>query len=212
MSTLHGFARATATAIAVVCWIGLAVQFSALMEQGVSVPAALWTMLRYFTILTNLIVAVVFTGIALGKSAFATPSLLGGTTMAIVLVGVVYHLLLRGLLELSGGAKIADTILHYVTPISVLLFWLFLAPKGALTLRDPLRWTLYPFAYLVYALVRGAAEKVYAYPFLDVAQKGWTSILVTSLLILLAFLAGGMILVRIDRSFAGSSKEEKVTR
>jgi len=198
--------RAAATAIALVCWVGLAVQFNAIMEQDQSASAALWIMLRYFTILTNLIVAVVFTGLALGKSAFAHPSLLGGTTMAIVLVGIVNHLLLRGLLELSGGAKLADTILHYVTPIAVLIFWLLLAPKGELSRRAPPRWAVYPLAYVVYALVRGAAEGKFAYPFLDFTH-GWAQTAVTVLLILLAFLAGGFALVWADGLLARLSKE-----
>jgi len=198
--------RAAAVAIALVCWVGLAVQFSAIIAQGQSASASLWIMLRYFTILTNLIVAVVFTGLALGQSAFARPSLLGGTTMAIVLVGIVNHLLLRGLLELSGGAMLADTILHYVTPISVVIFWLLLAPKGELTGRNPPQWAAYPFVYLLYALVRGSAEGKFAYPFLDFTQ-GWTQTAVTVSLILLAFLAGGFALVWVDGLLARPSKE-----
>jgi hypothetical protein len=45
--------------------------------------------------LTNLIVALVFHWTGIGQVHFGEPSLLGGTTMAIVLVGVVNHLLLR---------------------------------------------------------------------------------------------------------------------
>lgn len=205
MGALSGIARAAAAAIALVCWAGLAIQFNAIMDQGTSASMTLWIMLRYFTILTNLIVAIVFTGVALGKVAFTSPSLLGGATMAIVLVGVVYHLLLRGLLELSGGAKLADTILHYVTPISVLAFWLFLAPKGALTRRDLPLWIAYPLVYLVYALARGGAERIYAYPFLDVAKHGWPQVAVTSLLILLALLAGGFALIWVDGLLAKRS-------
>ena len=74
MGTSSGAGRALAAAIALVCWIGLAVQFNAIMEQGQSAAGALWIMARYFTILTNLIVAVVFTGLALGNRAFASPT------------------------------------------------------------------------------------------------------------------------------------------
>ena len=206
MGTSSGVGRALAAAIALLCWIGLAVQFNAIMEQGQSAAGALWIMVRYFTILTNLIVAVVFTGLALGNRAFASSSLLGGTTVAIILVGVVNFLLLRGLLELSGGAKLADTILHYVTPISVPIFWLLLAPKGGLIRRDPPRWALYPLAYLIYALVRGSADGKFAYPFLDYT-KGVGQTAVTVLLILLAFVAGGFALVWADGALARHSKE-----
>jgi len=206
MGTSSGMARGVAAVIALVGWFGLAVQFSAIMDQGQSAAGALWIMVRYFTILTNLIVAVVFTGLALGGPGFANPSLLGGSTMAIVLVGVVNYLLLRGLLELSGGAKLADMILHYVTPIAVPVFWLVLAIKGQLNRRDPLRWALYPLAYLVYALLRGSVDGKFAYPFLDYT-KGVGETAVTVLLILVAFVAGGFALVWADGVLARRAEQ-----
>ncbi len=58
--------------------------------------------------------------------------------MSMVFVGLIYVLFLRGLLELSAGAELANFILHYVDPVFVLLFWLSFAPKGALRNIDPL--------------------------------------------------------------------------
>ena len=76
-------------------------------------------MLRYFTVITNLLIAIVFTAIALGRTI--APPWLAGITMAILLVGIVLHLLLSGMVELSGGAKLADLINHSVTPVLVVL-------------------------------------------------------------------------------------------
>ncbi len=66
-----------AAAIALIGWVGLAVQFSATFEQSGSLAETVWILLRYFTILTNLLVAIVFTGIALGKPAFRSPGAVG---------------------------------------------------------------------------------------------------------------------------------------
>jgi hypothetical protein len=194
-----GTARIAASAIALIALVGLVLQFSAIIEQTGSVAGTLWVMLRYFTITTNLLAAVVLTGIVLGKSAFGSPALLGGLTMAIAFVGLIYVFFLRGLLELSGGAKLADFLLHYVTPVSVLLFWLVFAPKGALRNSDPFLWVIYPLAYAVYALARGAVENKYAYPFIDVAQIGWQQTAINILLMVLSFLAAGFALVWLDR-------------
>ena len=199
MGTESGTGRIIASLIALIVWVGLAVQFSAVIEQNGSVTETLWVLLRYFTILTNLMAALVLTGIALGKTTFGSPVLLGGLTISMVFVGLIYILFLRGLLELSGGAKLADFILHYVSPVLVLLFWLVFAPKGTQRNSNPLLWVIYPLAYGIYALARGAADGKYAYPFIDVAQIGWLQAATNILLMALSFLAAGFVMVWLDR-------------
>lgn len=197
-----GAARGAAAAIALVAWVGLAVQFDASLALSGSAGAALWAMLRYFTVIANILLASVFTGLALGRSGSKTALLLGGATLAIVLVGVVYGLLLRGLVELSGGARIADLLLHHVTPVLAPLFWLAYAPRGALRRRDPLIWALCPLAYFVYAMARGAIEGVYAYPFMDVGKIGWAQTGLIAVIIALCFLAAGYGLLWLDGRLA----------
>lgn len=194
-----GPARAAAALIALIAWVGLAVQFVAVLGRSASPAAALWTMLAYFTVMTNLIVAVLLTGVALGRPAFAAPRLAAGATLAILLVGVVYHLLLTGLRELSGGDVLADRLLHSVTPLVTPLYWLAFVPRGALTRRDPLGWALYPLAYFGYALARGAATGRYAYPFLDVRALGWPRTGVNAVAIALGFMVAGYAMVWLDR-------------
>ncbi|HWI85510.1 MAG TPA: Pr6Pr family membrane protein [Sphingomonas sp.] len=192
-------ARAVAGAIALVGCGGLAAQFSATFDLNGSIAGTVWILARYFTILTNILAALVLTGVALGRPAFRAPILLGGVTLATLLVGVIYSLLLRGLHQLSGAARLADLILHDVVPVLVSLFWLFLVPKRALSIRAPFLWALYPLAYLVYALARGAVERRYAYPFIDIAQIGWPQAAINILAIMLGFLAAAFALVWLDR-------------
>ena len=80
--------------------------------------------------------------------------------------------LLRGLLDLSGGALLADTLLHKVMPLLVPLFWLAFVRKGGLALARSFFLGLYPIAYFIYALARGSVEGKYAYPFIDLARSG----------------------------------------
>ncbi len=199
MVTASGSGRTAAGLIALIAWVGLAVQFGAVIELNRSVTETLWVMLRYFTIITNLMAAVVLTGIALGKPAFGSPVLLGGLTISMVFVGLIYVLFLRGLLELSGGAQLANFILHYVSPVLVLLFWLVFAPKRTQRNSNPLLWVIYPLAYGVYALARGAVDGKYAYPFIDVAQIGWPQAATNILLMALSFLAAGFAMMWLDR-------------
>ena len=196
-------ARVAAALVALVAWTGIAIQFQATHANGYSVAEALWILLRYFTILTNFIVALTMTAIAFGRRLL--PTLIGGVVVAILLVGMIYMTLLRGLLELSGGALLADTLLHKVTPLLVPAWWLLFAEEGRLRWRDPAIWALYPLAYFAYALVRGAAEGQYAYPFLDVTGLGWPAVALNAIVIASAFLVGGAALVELDRRLGGRS-------
>ena len=190
-------ARLAAAVIALIAWAGLAIQFGATHATGLSAPETLWVLLRFFTIVTNLLVAATMSAIALGR--MPSPAWIGGLTLAILLVGIVYLTLLRGLVALSGAGLLADRLLHYVTPVLLPLWWLTYAPKGLLGWRDPLIWALYPLAYFLYAIVRGLADGKYPYPFIDVAELGWTSVIVNAVLIAAGFMLAGLGLVALDR-------------
>ncbi|GBH29085.1 Pr6Pr family membrane protein [Sphingobium xenophagum] len=195
-------ARMAAAIVALVALAGLVVQFAATLDQTGSVAGTLWTLLRYFTVLTNLLVALAFGWLAIGGRPH--PRRLAGVMLAILLVGIIYGLLLRGLLTLSGGALLADTLLHKVTPVLVPLWWIAFAVRGQLRWRDPWGWALFPALYLPYALLRGMAEGRYAYPFIDVAKIGIGTVLVNAVLIAMGFVAAGHALVWIDRRMARS--------
>ncbi|WP_242125801.1 Pr6Pr family membrane protein [Sphingobium sp. Sx8-8] len=187
----------TAGVVALTAAAGLAIQFHATFDQSGSVGGTLWVLARYFTIWTNAAVALAFAGVALG--ARVTARRIGGVTMAILLVGVVYGLLLRGLMSLSGGAVLADLLLHKLVPVLAVLWWIACAPKGKLRRSDPLWWAVFPGAYLPYALLRGAMEGTYAYPFINVARLGIGQVLLNALTIAAGFLIAGYALLWMDR-------------
>lgn len=191
--------RIGAALIAAAAWLGIAVQFQASLHKLGSVALAVWAMLRFFTILSNLLVAILFTGIAIDRGRYRSPFLIGGAAILMLLVGLVYALLLRGLIELSGGARLADILLHMVTPVLVPLYWLGFVPKGRLRWRDPWLWAVVPLLYLFYALLRGAVAGIYPYPFIDVARIGWAQTLTNAVAIGIAFVGAGFPLVILDR-------------
>lgn len=193
-------ARIAAAFVALIAWAGLAVQLEASIGIAGTVGGALWAMLRFFTVLTNLIVALIFTVIALRRQV--PPSLVGGALLAIILVGIVYATLLVGLVELSGGALLADFLLHRVTPVLVPLWWLAFAAKGRLQRHDPILWALYPLAYFAYALGRGAIDGRYPYPFMNVARIGLAETSLNALLMAAGFMIGGTLLLWVDRRLA----------
>jgi hypothetical protein len=200
-------ARAFAGLIALVTWTGLAIQFATSAAEFGGFGTAVWRLSLFFTILTNLGVAAIFTGLAAGRPAFGGPRLLGGIMASILLVGVTYSLLLAGTQVLTGGNKYANIFMHYAVPILAPLFWLICVPKGNLRARDPLVWAIYPLTYLAYALVRGGIDGRYPYYFLNVGSIGWTATLVNAAAISAGFLIAGYLIVWIDRRLgkAGSN-------
>ncbi|MET9546998.1 Pr6Pr family membrane protein [Streptomyces sp. NPDC006627] len=173
--------------------------------------------LSYFTVQSNLLVAVV-----LGLSARRAwrghrplpPWVTGGTLLFIATTGLVYHLVLAngpGGFSMTGDAasmagwhSYANQLLHTVTPIGVALDWLLLTRPGGLRPRHAALWLLYPVAYLTFALTRGAlmpptSPARYPYPFLDVDAHGYAGVLTNALTLGAAFYALALLTITLDR-------------
>ena len=187
-------ARAGAIAVALVAWGGLLLQYWILADT-LGVGLASWRFVGFFTILTNIGIALVAAAIAFGKDnwlAGARARLMGLT--AIVTVGIVYSLLLRSLWSPVGLQKIADTALHDAAPVLFVALWA-LMPHGKLGWSD-LKWALAPpGCYLAYALARGAVDGWYAYWFLNPATQtaGELAASIAGVLTLFAAIAAGAI-------------------
>ena len=199
--------RIAAALIALVCWTGIALQFSATYGHSGGVLLTLWTLARFFTIISNLAIAATMTIVALGGRI--SPFLLGGLSLAILLVGIVYLLLLRGLHPLSGAALLADYLLHYVSPVAMVAYWLACTPHGQLRWSAPLWWTAFPLTYFLYAIVRGEIDGRYPYPFMDVTKLGLARALLNGLVIGAAFIPTGLAVVWADRRLLGRGRSSR---
>ncbi len=199
MTSLSTRTRSAAGLVALVGLAGLAIRFSVSFDGTGSAGEALWSMLRFFTIIGNALAVVVMAGVALGARPLFRPRIIGCVTLVMLLIGIVYALLLRDTVEPGSGAYAATVILHYVMPPLTLAFWLLIAPKGGLSWVDPVRWAMLPLAYLPYALARAAQDGRHAYPFINVDQLGWAQVLSNAAAIAVGFLLAGFALVWLDR-------------
>ncbi|ALN61227.1 putative membrane protein [Lysobacter antibioticus] len=195
--------RFASAAIAALAWFGVLLQLwlsiRLAQHNGKSAFDGLIALLGYFTVLTNLFVALVFSQpFVFGDTRFGRwlggDMLRGCATTSIAMVGIAYHFLLRNVWAPEGWQWVADVALHYATPLAALGYWLAFPPARALALRSVLIWCPYPAAYLLYALVRGELLGSYPYHFIDVGALGYGKVLVNSLWLLLGFvLVGGAI-------------------
>jgi hypothetical protein len=198
---------------AVVTWVALLLQLVLVVRGGVVLdevtPPALGTrlvrFLSYFTILTNLLVAVTTTTLALGQDRFPTwwRVLRLNAVVGITVTGLVHWFLLRPLLDLSGADDVADKLLHVVVPLLAVVGWGLFGPRHK---ADPgllLPSLVYPVGWLAYTLVSGAARGWYPYPFLDVGLQGYPRALLAcaGVAVLLLGLTRGVIVL--DRRLPG---------
>lgn len=192
-------ARTLAAVVALTALAALVLQ-ARIAEGAPSRPegtAVWWWLAGYFTILTNLGVALGMTGIALGRPLSARVQ--GGLVLAIVVVGVVYHALLARLWAPQGLAWWADQGLHSATPILMLAWWLGFGDRRV-TLCDLPYWLIWPGLYAAYALTRGAITGFWPYPFLDADTLGWSQVALHAAGMVLAFAALGLGLIALARS------------
>jgi hypothetical protein len=111
--------RSCAVVIAGMAWFGVGVQLCFNIEEALiknlSVAARLFSFFSYFTIETNLVMAIVLTIFLTRPQAehFLTrPSIKSALVVYIIIVGVVYAALLRNLWNPQGLQFLADRVLH----------------------------------------------------------------------------------------------------
>ena len=180
------------------------------------VEISVWNFFSFFTIQSNVLTIVAFAVGAvfllrtrgLEPSRWTTFRACVATYM--IVTGVVYNLLLRGV-ELPQGNTLewSNEVLHVVGPVAVLLDW-FLAPG-----RGRLAWSriwiivIYPIVWIVYTLIRGpfitnevtGAPYWYPYPFLDPNLPGASYLTVAgySVVIAIAIIAVGLGVILVSR-------------
>ncbi len=201
--------RTPALLLALLAWAALALQLWLSIRlstsQGESAVHGLVAFLGYFTVLSNLFVALVATAGARRRMrdrprGLYRATVVGCATTAIVVVGVGYHLLLREAWDPQGAQKLADMLLHYAVPIGAVLHWLSYPHTERLHWPAPLTWCLYPIAYFAYAMVRGAILHSYPYPFIDASVLGYGRAALNGLGLLLVFIVLGEVVVAISRA------------
>lgn len=190
--------RLTAIAIGAMALVALAMQFWLNGDTPGLEPwgARAWDMLRYFTILTNGLVAAVMlrevAGRPIGPHWHATAAL------NIAMVGIIYQILLAPAEPLVGLDWWPDALFHAIVPAATLVWWLAYAPK-ALRLADLPRWLAWPVAYCLYILIRAQFDGNHVYFFLDIPRFGLAIIARNIVGLVAVFAAFGALMVLAGR-------------
>lgn len=196
-------AVAAVAGFAVVYQLGLILQGHGVLDDVSPPPMGvrIERLVSYFTIQSNLLVALTSGALAAGVGAERRWArvLRLDALVAITVTGVIHWFLLRPLLELEGPDLVADQLLHVVVPLLALLGWLLATPAGWLRRADLPLVAVYPALYVAYTLVHGAARDWYPYPFIDVLDLGYPRALLHGAGVVLLMLVLAVLFVGLDR-------------
>lgn len=191
---------------------------SGAVANGRDILTIVTNFFSFFTILSNTGAAVILAIAAVwyfsrGRAETAEPRwlafLLAAVTSYMVVTGIVYNTLLRGI-ALEPGAVVpwSNEILHLVGPL-FLLADLFLGPlRRALPWRTVLGIVIFPLLWVAYTLLRapfivnpGTGDPYwYPYPFLNPnGPGGWGSVVVYVVVIAVAIIVVAWFVVWVGR-------------
>ena len=199
--------RTCAALVGLLALSALALQYILLVQltrDTIGVGLGTLRFITYFTILSNIAVALVAFTAATGRSGFfAQARVRGAVALYIGVTGSIYFFILRHLWQPQGAQWWADTGLHYAVPLAYWAWWLTGVPHGALRWRDVAAWLLFPLGYVIWVFLRGAWVGEYPYPFIDVGQLGWARVGINALGVMGVFVVLGLVVVGLDRVLGG---------
>ena len=180
-------------------WLTLSGHRTLVTEGQPNTRTTLVRFFSYFTILSNILVAITTTSLALGRDrdtrlwrVLRTDAIVG-----IALTAIVHWFFLRPLLDLHGNDYLADKLLHVIVPALAVIGWLVFGPRDRVRRGDLLPSAIYPALYMAWTLIHGAASNWYPYPFTDVGEHGYPVVLINAcgVIALLAALSALMLVI-----------------
>lgn len=192
---------------------GLVLQFvisiQLMLGSGRDLFGALGQFFSFYTILTNIVLVLVYLSEILPArwlALFRHPILRGLMAANIALVTLYVFFVLRHIYAFYGLFLLADNILHYLCPVLYLLWWLVTQRHGQL------RWSHLPlmlaptFAYFLYAMARGIWVREYPYPILDAVKLGYPQVALNALYMTAGLAILVLAIIAIDRLLARPSR------
>ena len=188
----------------IICAAAAGVVLQIIFQKG---PNSGLNLLSYFTIQSNLIVAVT---LSLNIYYRTNPPewltvLKSGAAIWILVTGLVFHFLLSQVYHPVGILMFSNILLHYIVPVGVQLNWLIFEVKGTYRHKFTFIWIAYPTLYAFISLLRAKIDGFYPYWFLNPTKNypdgagSFVNVLIVIALLALVFSIIGNLIVLIDR-------------
>lgn len=188
--------------LSILCWFTVILQLVLIIiNRQASIVETLIRYFTFFTILSNILVAFVFTAESLQSNLlmfFAKSNTQVAIAVYIFVVGFVYNTILRFIWQPKGWDKVADELLHLVIPIVYILFWYFKFSKQTINYKSIFDWLLFPMIYIIVVMIRGYFSNYYPYPFLNVSDLGFAKVLYNAIYMTLFFVIVSYVFYQIN--------------
>ena len=171
-------------------------------DYGQNALGRLADLASYFTEWSNILVAIVFTLLAIRTAdrGRLLQVLLFDALLMIIVTGLVYNAILAPAMAPRHGVDLLSTTLaHTVTPLLAVIVWAVFGPRGWLHRRLILPALVLPIIWVVFTLLRGAFIDAYPYGFINVVELGYPMALINVGVILLIGITICFALLGIDR-------------
>lgn len=161
--------------------------------------------LSYFTNLSNIIVAIVFTMLA------RNPDRGGGVWHAvrmdslvmISITGLIYAIVLAPDAQVEGLDIIVNALKHYIVPVTTVALWLIVGPRRQVTFASVFTAIVIPITWAAFTLIRGHFIEKYPYDFLNVVAYGLPAVLTNIAGVASLGIVLGLVFWMIDRLLSG---------
>ena len=202
---------------ALIAWVVLSLRFVDMVIIGEynSIAETLFFFFGYFTVWTNILIALAFTASFLNPDRklfnfFMRPGVRTALASYIFMVSVVYHMLIVPYWDPQGFTWLTATGLNTVMPILYIVDWLFFAEKKPIFYKNLPYWLIYPAVYGVISIIRGLLTNIYPYPFLNVTDLGIGNVLLNMLGLVAVFALVGPIFVVIAHLVSNRAETSKL--
>jgi len=172
-----------------------------------TIGVVIWKYFSYYTTLSNILVLIWFASLTfwpqLSVGRFAqNANVATAITFYIVTVGIANYLIC-GWQRLLLFERISDLLVHLVTPIIALFYWLFFIEKSQLQYSTLGYWLIFPLAYATYTMFHGKWTHFYPYEFTNVQTLGLKRVLLNALALSICLLIGGACFIFFGKILGG---------
>ncbi len=182
--------RTISACIALIALIGvIATTIGFAQDSGTTSFATAVYPLKYFTIQSNILVAIYFILSLFPKfeKSVKFRSWFGAVVVYISITFLVFVTMLQAIWHPTGFGLVGSILNHYLTPLSTIAVFVIYRRDYSFSKQNVKSWLIYPIIYMVFLLVHGFVTGDFIYPFFDINTIGIFDFLLIYLLIMTLF-------------------------